>query len=207
MTGTFITFEGPEGAGKTTQLARLAERLRAIGREVVETREPGGTKGGEAVRAALIATDASWSPVAEALLMNAARDAHLRDVIAPALERGAVVLCDRFSDSTRAYQGGGSDVDPDFLLHLEDAVVTRRPDVTLIFDLPVEEGLSRAMARGAADRFEQKGPAYHARVAEAFRDIAKSAPHYALVDASGSMDVVEARIVDHLRDHLPGLKL
>jgi dTMP kinase len=197
-TGCFITFEGGEGAGKSTQIRRLAERLRAMGRDVVLTREPGGSPGAEQVRDLLLngATD-RWSPMTEALLMNASRRDHIERVIAPALARGAVVLCDRFADSTRAYQGAGGQVDPAFISLLEAAVVGEtRPNLTLIFDLPVEEGLKRALSRaGGEDRFEAKGAAFHERLRAAYLEIARSEPdRCAVVDATGSLDAVEAAV-------------
>jgi len=196
--GCFITFEGGEGAGKSTQIRRLAERLRAEARDVVLTREPGGSPGAESIRELLLngAVD-RWSPLTEALLMNAARRDHIERVIAPALARGAVVLCDRFADSTRAYQGAGGAVDPNVIAQLEAAVVGEmRPDLTLIFDLPVAEGLRRALSRnGGEERFEAKGEAFHERLRAAYLDIARSEPDRCLViDAAASLDAVEAAI-------------
>ena len=154
MSGRFLTFEGPEGAGKTTQIARLAETLPGA---LLTTREPGGTKGGEAVRSALLNPDAAWTPLAEALLMNAARDAHVQEVILPALRAGTSVLCDRYADSTDAYQGGGGGLDQDIVDALRRWVCPVEPDLVLVFDIDVKTGLERAAARGAADRFEAKG--------------------------------------------------
>ena len=196
--GCFITFEGGEGAGKSTQIRRLAERLRADARDVVLTREPGGSPGAESIRELLLngAVD-RWSPLTEALLMNAARRDHIERVIAPALARGAVVLCDRFADSTRAYQGAGGAVDPNVIAQLEAAVVGEmRPDLTLIFDLPVAEGLRRALSRnGGEERFEAKGEAFHERLRAAYLDIARSEPDRCVViDAAASLDAVEAAI-------------
>jgi dTMP kinase len=196
--GCFITFEGGEGAGKSTQIRRLAERLRADARDVVLTREPGGSPGAESIRELLLngAVD-RWSPLTEALLMNAARRDHIERVIAPALARGAVVLCDRFADSTRAYQGAGGAVDPNVIARLEAAVVGEmRPDLTLIFDLPVAEGLRRALSRnGGEERFEAKGEAFHERLRAAYLAIARSEPDRCVViDAAASLDAVEAAI-------------
>jgi dTMP kinase len=196
--GCFITFEGGEGAGKSTQIRRLAERLRADARDVVLTREPGGSPGAESIRELLLngAVD-RWSPLTEALLMNAARRDHIERVIAPALARGAVVLCDRFADSTRAYQGAGGAVDAAVIAQLERAVVGEmRPDLTLIFDLPVAEGLRRALSRnGGEERFEAKGEAFHERLRAAYLDIARSEPDRCVViDAAASLDTVEAAI-------------
>lgn len=196
--GIFITFEGGEGAGKSTQIRRLAERLRADGRDVVLTREPGGSPGAESIRELLLNGETDrWSPLTEALLMNAARRDHIERVIAPALARGAVVLCDRFADSTRAYQGAGGAVDPAVIAQLEAAVVgDMRPDLTLIFDLPVEEGLRRALSRnGGEERFEAKGAAFHERLRAAYLDIARAEPERCvLVDATATLDAVEAAV-------------
>lgn len=197
--GRFITFEGGEGAGKSTQARRLTDALRARGHDVVLTREPGGSPGGERIRALVVSGEAAdWSPVTETLLMFAARDDHLNAVIRPALAAGKWVVCDRFSDSTRAYQGAAGGVDPAFVEALDAAVVgVDQPDLTLIFDLPAERGLSRALARGEAEtRFERKGTEFHARLAEAFRRIAVTHPgRCRLIDADGDVDAVAARVL------------
>lgn len=204
--GIFITFEGGEGAGKSTQIRRLAERLRAGGREIVLTREPGGSPGAESIRALLLNGETDrWSPLTEALLMNAARRDHIERVIAPALDRGAVVLCDRFADSTRAYQGAGGAVDPNVIAQLEAAVVGDvRPDLTLIFDLPVEEGLRRALSRnGGEERFEAKGAAFHERLRAAYLDIAAAEPERCvLIDATATLDAVEAAVLAAVQPRL-----
>jgi dTMP kinase len=180
MAGLFITFEGGEGAGKSTHIKHLAERLKAQSREVMLTREPGGTPGGEAIRALVVAGDVvRWSAEAEALLNYAARDAHLREAIRPALARGAIVLSDRFMDSTRAYQGYAGGCDMGMIDALERAVVgSTRPRLTLIFDLDPQLGLSRAKGRGEAedDRFERKGLDFHRRLRQGFLDIARREP-------------------------------
>lgn len=186
----FISFEGPEGAGKTTQLGGLAERLRELGHNPLETREPGGTPEGEALRGILLDPEMRWSPVAELLLMNAARDAHMRQVILPALAAGRPVLCDRFAHSTRAYQGHGGGVPETLVATVEEAVVSRAPDLILIFDLPSELGLSRAAARGRADRFEEKGRDYHERVRTGFLAIAEASPSCVVIDAGQDRDTV-----------------
>jgi dTMP kinase len=192
--GLFITFEGGEGAGKSTQVQRLAQRLVAWGREVVVTREPGGTAGAEAVRALLVTGSAErWSALSECLMMNAARRDHVERLIAPALGRGAVVICDRFADSTRAYQGVAGGVPRPLILSIEAAVVGEtRPDVTFILDLPVEAGLDRAAGRGGVEgRFEAKGLQFHAAIRSAFLEIAAGEPDRCeTIDASLAPDRV-----------------
>jgi dTMP kinase len=195
--GRFITFEGGEGAGKSTQLKRLVERLRAPDLEVVATREPGGSPGAEAIRELVLNGAADrWSPVTETLLMYAARRDHIERVIAPALARGAWVVCDRFADSTRAYQGAGGGTDPSLIAALEAQVLGEtRPDLTLIFDIPPEAGLRRAQARGGEMRFESKGLAFHRQLREGFLAIARDEPaRCALIDATGSIDAVAAAV-------------
>jgi len=195
MAAVFITFEGGEGAGKSTHIKRLAERLKAQSREVLLTREPGGTPGGEAIRALVVAGDVvRWSAEAEALLNYAARDAHLREAIRPALARGAIVLSDRFMDSTRAYQGHGGGCDMGLIDALERVVVgATRPKLTLIFDLDPELGLTRAKHRGEAeeDRFERKGLDFHRRLRKGFLDIARREPDRCrILDAAKPVDEV-----------------
>jgi dTMP kinase len=196
--GRFITFEGGEGAGKSTQIGALAERLRAAGRTVVTTREPGGSPGAEAIRGLLLTGDVDrWSPVTEALLMYAARRDHIERVIEPALERGDWVLSDRFADSTRAYQGAAGGAPGELIDALEAQTLgPTRPDLTLILDLPVEVGLARAAERNHAEvRFEAKGLAFHERLREAFRAIAKAEPHRCVtIGASGSREAVAEAI-------------
>ncbi len=198
--GRFVVFEGPEGAGKTTQIARLGVRVP----DAVVTREPGGTRGWEAVRAALLDPDARWTPLAEALLMCAARDAHVAEVIEPALAAGRHVLCDRYEGSTEAYQGGGGRVPDEVLELLRRWTARARPDLVLVFDLPAAEGLARAAARGRADRFEAKDEAYHERVRARFRDLA-ARPGAVLVDARGTPDEVEARVLRAVSEGVPSL--
>ena len=192
--GRFITFEGGEGAGKSTQVRLLAEWLRATAPEVVVTREPGGSPGAEAIRELVVNGPADrWSPVAETLLMYAARRDHLERLIRPALERGAWVICARFADSTRAYQGAGGAA-PFALIDVLEAQVLEgvRPDLTLILDLPAPDGLARAILRdGTATRFESKGLAFHERLREGFRAIAEREPdRCALIDASAPVEEV-----------------
>jgi len=196
--GRFITFEGGEGAGKSTQVQRLAARLKASGHEVVTTREPGGSPGAESIRDIVLRGDADrWSPVTETLLMYAARRDHIERVIRPALAQGAWVICDRFADSTRAYQGAAGGVDPGFITALETYILeATRPDLTLVFDLPAETGLERAHARAGAEmRFESKGIAFHERLRAGFQAIAAAEPdRCAVIDATASMDGVEAAV-------------
>lgn len=194
MTGLFITLEGPEGAGKSTNREYLAERLRAAGIEVLLTREPGGTPLAERIREVLLTPgEEVMSADTELLLVFAARAQHLASVIRPALARGAVVLCDRFTDSTYAYQGAGRGLSLARIAALEDFVQGQlRPDLTLVFDLPVDVGLARASARGRLDRFEQEGQAFFQKVREAYLKRAESAPQrYLLVDAAQPLAQVQ----------------
>ena len=196
--GRFITFEGGEGAGKSTQVKRLAERLAVGGREVITTREPGGSPGAESIRDLVLRGDADrWSPVTETLLMYAARRDHVERVIRPALARGAWVVCDRFADSTRAYQGAAGGTDPALIAALETYILEDvRPDLTLVFDLSPQTGLARAHARAGAEmRFESKGMAFHERLRDGFRAIAAAEPdRCAVIDAEAAMDAVEAAV-------------
>lgn len=196
----FITFEGGEGAGKSTQIRLLAGKLEAMGRKLCLTREPGGAPEAEALRQLLVTGGTNrWSPEAEALLNYAARDAHLRQTIRPALARGEIVLCDRFMDSTRAYQAFAGGVAQDFIDHLEGTIVgPTRPDLTLLFDLDPAVGLARAKARGEGgeDRFERKGLAFHEKLRAGFLAIAASEPaRCVVVDASQSVEEIHARIM------------
>jgi dTMP kinase len=196
--GVFITFEGGEGGGKSTQIRRLADRLRARGRAVIATREPGGSPGAEALRTLLVTGAADrWSPLSETLILYAARSDHLERVIRPALAEGAAVLSDRFADSTRAYQGAGGGIDPAFIAELERRVLgPTRPDLTLILDLPAEDGLARAGRRGDEEtRFEDKGLAFHRRLREEFLAIARHEPERCrLIDASQDVEAVAAAV-------------
>lgn len=191
--GFFIALEGGEGAGKSTQAQRLAAHLRAAGHEVVLTREPGGAPGAEEIRRLLVTGEPGrWSPLTEALLMYASRDDHLNVTIRPALARGAIVITDRFADSSEAYQGAGGGVSLNRLNALRSMVVgADEPDLTLIFDLPVATGLARAAARGGDDRFESKGAAYHQRLRDAYLAIAARRKDVAvLIDAAQDEEAV-----------------
>ncbi|AGI25072.1 thymidylate kinase [Pseudomonas sp. ATCC 13867] len=194
MTGLFITLEGPEGAGKSTNREYLAERLRERGIEVQLTREPGGTPLAERIRELLLApSDEKMAVDTELLLVFAARAQHIAEVIRPALARGAVVLCDRFTDATYAYQGGGRGLPVERIAQLELFVQgDLRPDLTLVFDLPVEVGLSRAAARGRLDRFEQEGRAFFEAVRNTYLERARSEPaRYHIVDAAQPLAEVQ----------------
>ena len=205
MTGLFITLEGPEGAGKSTNREYLAQHLRAAGLDVVLTREPGGTPLAERIRELLLApSDESMHADTELLLVFAARAQHLSEVIRPALARGAVVLCDRFTDATYAYQGGGRGLSQARIASLESFVQgDLRPDLTLVFDLPVEVGLARATARGRLDRFEQEGRAFFETVRNTYLERAAAAPErYTLVNAALTL----AEVQQQLDSLLPGIE-
>lgn len=197
MTGLFITLEGPEGAGKSTNREYLAAHLRAQGLDVVLSREPGGTPLAERIRELLLApSDEPMAVDTELLLVFAARAQHLAQVIRPALARGAVVLCDRFTDATYAYQGGGRGLSKDRIAALETFVQGElRPDLTLIFDLPVEVGLARASARGRLDRFEQEGRTFFDAVRHAYLERAAAEPQrYRVVNAAQTLSEVQVAL-------------
>ena len=203
--GRFITLEGGEGAGKSVQRDRLVARLRAAGLDVVPTREPGGSPSAEAVRDLLLAHGTEWQPLSEALLHAAARSQHLAQTVRPALEARRWVVSDRFSDSTRAYQGWGQGVPLETLDELERMVVAdTRPDLTLMLDVAPEIGLARAHGRGqGADRYEAMDLSFHQRLREGYRGIAEAAPERCvLIDASGPEDTVEAAVRAAVRDRL-----
>ena len=196
--GRFIVFEGGEGAGKSTQVKALVAHLRGLGLEVVQTREPGGSPGAESLRSLLVQGDAGrWSPLSELLMMYAARSDHLEKVIRPALARGAWVVCDRFADSSRAYQGAGGGVAPAFIEQVDAAVVAdTQPDLVLVMDLPVEAGLRRASTRGDNEnRFESKGLAFHERLRQGFLARAAQVPErYRVLDADQSVEALAVAV-------------
>jgi dTMP kinase len=200
MSGRFITFEGGEGTGKSTQSALLAERLKGLGVGVHLTREPGGSVGAEIMRYVLLSGAAKpLGPDAEALLFAAARNDHLDMLIRPNLRRGVWVICDRFADSTRVYQGVLGKVDPKTIRALERVVVgDTKPDLTIVLDVPAEEGLKRAAARrGAdkADRFEGETIEFHQKLREAFLSLAKQEPNRCVViEATKPKDMVADQI-------------
>jgi dTMP kinase len=203
--GRFITLEGGEGAGKSTQLRRLAETLAKSGFEVVTTREPGGSPSAEKIRGLLLDPAARWEPAAEALLHFAARSDHYTTVIAPALRRGAWVVCDRFADSTRAYQGYGLGLDAAVIETLYEITLGDfAPDLTLVLDLPVETGMERIRRReGMADRYERMDRAFHERLRRGFLDIAARNPERCtVIDADADPDTVFSRIMGCVGDRL-----
>lgn len=216
--GLFISFEGGEGAGKSTQIRILAETLRSRGLEVVVTREPGGSPGAEAIRHVLLSGAAEAFGVRmEAMLFAAARNDHVEEVIRPALESGAVVLCDRFLDSSRVYQGTTGNLETDFIETLQRiAVDGTMPDLTLIFDIPAVDGLARARKRaddGATpDRFEKEELETHEKRREAYLDIALNEPRRCrIVDAKQPQDRVTEDVLSMVEpllerfDHLPDM--
>ena len=207
MRGRFISLEGGEGAGKSTQLEALAKALRGRGLEVVETREPGGSPGAEAIRRLVLeGGDERWTPAAEALLFAAARADHVARTIRPALTRGAWVLSDRFLDSSLAYQGGAAGVGVDAVRKLHE-IGSRGflPDRTLLLELPAEAVSERLSVRDAAgsDRIGGRGGEFHERVAEAFSALADEEPkRFRRIDASGSAEEVTARLLAAVEDLL-----
>ncbi len=204
----FITFEGGEGAGKSTQISTLADALRKDGHTVLVTREPGGSPGAEAVRHVLLSGAAEpFGANMEALLFAAARSDHVEQVIRPAVNRGEIVLSDRFMDSSRVYQGVTGDLDPTFMHRLETVAINgMAPDLTLILDLDPAEGLRRATARrgkDSADRYEKETLAVHRRRRKAFLDIAKAEPaRCVVIDASDSPSAIAAAILRAVRSRL-----
>jgi dTMP kinase len=204
----FITLEGGEGAGKTTLARRLAEALAAAGLPVLRTREPGGAPGAEALRSLLLHGSVAWDPVAEAMLMFAARREHLIKTIQPALLAGTWVICDRFADSTLAYQCYGHGLDTGVWRKLADVALGGfTPDATLVLDLPPEAGMARALTRGLPDRFERLAAGFHARVHKGFRAIAAAEPdRCVLLDATQPPEAVFAAASAVLRNRL-GLAL
>lgn len=201
MAGLFVTLEGIDGSGKSTQGRLLAEALRSEGREVVLTREPGGSPGAEEIRRLVLegATD-RWSPETEILLFTAARRDHVEKTIRPALARGAVVISDRFADSTRIFQGitrGDLTATVD---RLHEMMIGLEPDLTLLFDLDPAAGLARATARkGTEMRFEDMGLAFQTRAREGFLALAARHPRFRVIDAEGSPETVAARVLTAIR--------
>lgn len=196
MTARFITFEGGEGAGKSTNLDYAAQWLRARGAEVLTTREPGGTDTAEAIRALLLQKQLPLADSTELLLVFAARAQHLAEKIQPALANNCWVLCDRFTDATYAYQGGGRGLDMDAIATLETLVQgSLRPDLTLLFDLSVEQGMQRAGKRGDLDRIEQEDRAFFQRIRDCYLARAQAEPErIKVLDASGDLQAVQQQL-------------
>lgn len=196
--GRFITIEGGEGTGKSTQLPILAAHLRGMNLEVVETREPGGSPGSELIRDLLVNGPIDrWDPITETMLHFAARREHLTRTILPALDRGAWVICDRFADSTMAYQGYGLGVPRDLIEDLYRVVIgNMKPDLTIILDIPPETGLKRADdRRSGGTRYERMDVAFHTRLRDGFIDISKRAPKRCIViDATSSVETIAGQI-------------
>lgn len=200
--GFFITFEGIEGCGKTTQLQRLAAKLQADGHSVLITREPGGCAIADALRALLLdSANSAMAPSTELLLYAAARAQHVAEVIRPALDSGRIVLCDRFSDATLAYQGYGRGLDRQLIGELNRAATGGlSPDVTLLLDFPAAEGLARARRRNAGSdgpdegRFEAESLAFHRRVRDGYLELAAAEPRFRVIDANGDQAAVAARV-------------
>ncbi|HBT82298.1 MAG: dTMP kinase [Desulfuromonadales bacterium GWD2_61_12] len=212
--GLFITFEGIEGSGKTSQIRRLGERLLRLGQRVVVTREPGGCPIADDIRRILLHPDSSaLVPRAELLLYAAARAQHVEEVIRPGLAGGAIVLCDRFTDATLAYQGGGRGLDRTLITELNTLATSGiLPDLTLLLDLPAADGLLRAHARNEAlalheeGRFEAEHLDFHCRVRQGYLDLALATPRFAVIDATGTRATVEAQI-DHVVAQRFGLRV
>ncbi|MEO6779819.1 MAG: dTMP kinase [Bradyrhizobium sp.] len=206
--GRFVTFEGGEGSGKSTQIKALAQRLDAAKLRAIVTREPGGSPGAEIIRHLVLSGMGKLLGAdAETLLFAAARDDHVRSVIRPALNQGVWVLCDRFSDSTRAYQGSLGNVAPAVLNAMERVTIgDLKPDLTIILDIPVEVGMQRAAARrgtGAPDRFEAEDIKFHQQLRDAYRQIAAAEPRRCvLIDANADTATVAAAVWAAVRDRL-----
>lgn len=209
MAGLFITLEGGEGGGKSTQSRLLKEKLEKMGRDVVLTREPGGTPEAEKIRALIVNRDGgNWTPEAETLLIFAARVMHLEQLIKPALAAGKIVICDRFTDSTRAYQGYAGGMDLKYIENIkQDAIGDLEPDLTFILDLPTDMGLGRAGGRMAKngsneDRFEGKGAAFHEKLRQGFLTIAKKdSERCHVIDATASIEKVSNHIWEIVSRH------
>ena len=205
MRGKFITIEGTEGVGKTTNMTYVQNQLEAAGIEVVVTREPGGTAIGEKIRELLLdARNSDLVDDTELLMMFAARAQHIQQVIEPALKAGKWILCDRFTDATYAYQGGGRGIEIDRIAMLESWVQgALRPDLILLLDIPVETGLTRASQRSEPDRFEQEKHAFFVKVRQCYLDRANNdTQHYRIIDASTSLELVQKHISTALKEIL-----
>ncbi|MBN1625479.1 MAG: dTMP kinase [Deltaproteobacteria bacterium] len=206
----FITFEGIEGCGKTTQIRRLEKRLADIGIKFISTLEPGGTKIGQDIRKLLLdSRNSHLSPMAELVLYEADRAQHVEEVIMPALGQGRWVICDRFYDATVAYQGVGRGLDMELVLDLNYRVTRGlKPDITLLLDLPPETGIKRALRRNnilmqdGQDRFEKEAMDFHKRVRDAYLEMSRKEKRFSIIDASLSEDAVEEEIFKVIRPYL-----
>jgi dTMP kinase len=202
VAGLFITFEGIDGSGKSTQMRMLASALRLRGLEVISTREPGGTPFGKRLRSALLDMHEYVDPLAELLLFAADRAQHVRTLLRPAVESNHIVLSDRYADATRAYQGAGRGFSPELIGEvIEIATAGLKPDLTLIFDLPVAIALTRARRRvhdgHKGDRLDSEDAAFHTRVRDGYLAIAREEPgRVRIIDASGSIDETQARVMN-----------
>jgi len=203
--GLFITFEGVEGGGKTTNISFVTEIIRKSGRQILITREPGGTSIGEAIRNILISKEyPEMHYITELLLMFAARSEHIQRKIRPALEQGIWVLCDRFTDASYAYQGAGRGVDSEKIKLLENLVQeSLRPDITFLFDLEANIGLARAQSRGETDRFEQQHIDFFNRVRSKYLEMAKAEPQrYRIIEAQHALKQVQQQVSEKLEEIL-----
>ena len=205
-TGFFLTFEGADGSGKSTQARRLFEALKAEGRDVVLTREPGGSTGAEEIRRLLVEGDPNrWSAETEILLFFAARRDHLERTILPALKRGAIVISDRFSDSTRVYQGAARGELRALVDTMHKLMIGKEPDLTLVIDIDAETGLKRGLARNSGeDRFEELGAGFQQKLRQGYRSLLTDSPERCLgIDGKGNEDEVAARVRAALKGRLP----
>lgn len=206
MAGLFITFEGGEGSGKSTQIRLLADALTKTGKTVVTTREPGGSSGAEEIRKLLVSGNADWDDTTETLLFFAARRDHLNHKILPAIHAGHIVLCDRFADSTMAYQGygyGNNPVQQQLIKNLYQQVVGDfKPNLTILLDIPVEIGLKRSRrAENTELRFENKELSFHERLRHAYLDMAKDEPErFVVIDATQQISVIHAQILKTIEE-------
>ena len=211
--GLFITLEGGEGAGKTTQIQKIIDHLNQQGIEAIKTREPGGTQEAEKIRDLLVQRDGGdWSPEAETLLFFAARHMHCKNLIWPAIEKGAFVICDRFTDSTRAYQSYAGELDHKVIDSLENNILSGfKPDLTFILDIDPEIGLKRSLKQNqqttdksnTEDRFERKGLAFHTKIRNGFLDIANKEPNRCyVIDATQDIETITNTIITHLTNKL-----
>lgn len=203
-TGKFITFEGGEGGGKSTQSSLLTEAFNNAAIEAVKTREPGGTDGAEAIRELLVKGEVNkWDAVTETLLHLAARREHVSKLISPAMEKGKYVICDRFLDSTMSYQGYGHELGRNFVDKIQKIIIGNfKPDLTFILDIDPKDGIGRADSRGGKeDRYEKMGKDFHTRVRDGFREVAEDEyDRCILIDADGSIDKIHQQIIDAVNE-------